>query len=275
MAQSRNSDIKQNLFIRKSDIKHLFKLILIDIDGTLTKDSSTISPKIKKLIKKNQGKIMISLISSRSRKSAYKFIKLLKLRSYHILENGAVVIDPNFKSVRTIFIQKSILTRIYELLKINESCFNVCIDGVTKYFNNTNDFNGIPFNRVTRVSIINLKKNQLTEIDTQLKSIDRINYYRVIDKSKSSSWNIDITSNFASKSTASKFLFRHLKISKSQTIGIGDGYNDLPFIKNVNIKIAMGNAVKELKAIADIVVPSVNQDGLAYALDMIYNKLLP
>lgn len=255
-------------------VKRPFKLILLDIDGTLTKDSKTISPKIQKLIKKIQKKIMVSLISSRSRNSAYKFIKQLDLKSYHILENGAVIIDQNFKPVHKIFIQKKVLKKLYKLLEGSNLKFNVCIDGTTEYFEDIQDFNALPLNKITRISIINLKHNQLLRIETQLKAIDKINYCRVVDKSITLSWNIDITSDLASKGNALEFLYKLLRINKAQTIGIGDGYNDLPFIKNVNLKIAMGNAVNELKRIADIIVPPVDKDGLADGLEIINTRLL-
>lgn len=256
------------------NVKGPFKLILIDIDGTLTKDSKTISPKIQKLIKKIQKKIMVSLISSRSRNSAYKFIKQLDLKSYHILENGAVITDQDFKPIYKIFIQRKVLKKLYKLLEGNNLKFNVCINGITEYFEDIKDFNTLPLDRITRVSIINLRYNQLINIESQLKAIGEIIYVRVIDKSLTSSWNIDITSYLASKGKALAFLYNLLKIDKSQTIGIGDGYNDLPFIKNVNLKIAMGNAVNELKRIADIIVPPVDKDGLADGLEIINTRLL-
>lgn len=255
-------------------VKRPFKLILIDIDGTLTKDSKTISPRVQALIKQFKKKIMVSLISSRSRNSAYKFIKQLDLKSYHILENGAVIIDPSFKPVQKIFIQKKTLKKLYKLLEGNNLRFNVCIDGITEYLEDIEDFNSLPLNKITRVSIINLRYDQLINIETQLKAIGEIIYFRVIDKSITSSWNIDITSYLVSKGKALKFLYKLLKIDKSQTIGVGDGYNDIPFIKNVNLKIAMGNAVNELKRIADIIVPPVDKDGLADGLEIINTRLL-
>ena len=50
-------------------------------------------------------------------------------------------------------------------------------------------------------------------------------------------------------------------------IGIGDGYNDFPLLMACGLKIAMGNAVEDLKAIADFIVPSVEQDGVAHAIN--------
>ena len=45
-------------------------------------------------------------------------------------------------------------------------------------------------------------------------------------------------------------------------IGVGDGYNDFPLLMACGLKVAMGNAVPELKAIADYIAPTVADDGI-------------
>ena len=58
-----------------------------------------------------------------------------------------------------------------------------------------------------------------------------------------------------------------LGIEKEDIIGVGDGYNDFPLLMACGLKIAMGNAVPELKAIADFVAPSVDEDGVAVVIE--------
>ena len=53
-----------------------------------------------------------------------------------------------------------------------------------------------------------------------------------------------------------------LNIKTDEIIGIGDGYNDFPLLMACGLKVAMGNAVEELKAIADYIAPSVEEDGV-------------
>jgi hydroxymethylpyrimidine pyrophosphatase-like HAD family hydrolase len=52
----------------------------------------------------------------------------------------------------------------------------------------------------------------------------------------------------------------------SNCIGFGDGGNDTTMIKDCGIGVAMGNAIPELKSIADYVTSSVDEDGIANAL---------
>jgi len=48
---------------------------------------------------------------------------------------------------------------------------------------------------------------------------------------------------------------------------VGDSYNDLPMLESCGFSIAMGDAPQEVKDAADFVAPSVQEDGLAVAID--------
>ena len=50
-------------------------------------------------------------------------------------------------------------------------------------------------------------------------------------------------------------------------VAAGDSYNDLPMLKACGFSIAMGSAPGEVKAIADFVAPTVDEDGLAVAIN--------
>ena len=58
-----------------------------------------------------------------------------------------------------------------------------------------------------------------------------------------------------------------MNIKTEETIGVGDGFNDIPFIQETGFKVAMGNAVDDLKAIADYIAPTVEEDGVAHVIE--------
>ena len=60
---------------------------------------------------------------------------------------------------------------------------------------------------------------------------------------------------------------KNLGINTHEIIGVGDGYNDFPLLMACGLKVAMGNAVEDLKAIADYIAPSVEEDGVADVID--------
>lgn len=69
------------------------------------------------------------------------------------------------------------------------------------------------------------------------------------------------------KGTAFAWLARYLGISREETLAIGDDWNDLQFLRWAGLGLAVANAQPELLAIADAVVPSVDDDGVAVALE--------
>ena len=56
-------------------------------------------------------------------------------------------------------------------------------------------------------------------------------------------------------------------IAPEDAYAIGDGYNDITMMKVVGHSIAMGNAVDELKEVADYVTADILDDGLYKAFE--------
>ena len=82
-----------------------------------------------------------------------------------------------------------------------------------------------------------------------------------------SSIYVEIFANGASKGIALTKLAENLGISKEEIACIGDGENDMPMFESSGMKFAMGNAVDILKEKADFVLPSNNENGVAYAVN--------
>lgn len=79
--------------------------------------------------------------------------------------------------------------------------------------------------------------------------------------------DIHVTHREATKEHAIAELLKILNLSKDETIGVGDGNNDVHLFKGVDKKVAMGNATDLLKSQADSVCASVDEDGLAQLIE--------
>jgi hypothetical protein len=73
---------------------------------------------------------------------------------------------------------------------------------------------------------------------------------------------IEITKRGTDKGEALEVLCNHLGIDLSQTIAFGDGENDLLFLKKAGVAVAMSNAFDSIKAQADIIAKSNNENGV-------------
>ncbi len=62
-------------------------------------------------------------------------------------------------------------------------------------------------------------------------------------------------------------LMQSMGINFRSCMAIGDGKNDYEMVKNAAVGVAMGNAVEEVKSVADLIVSSNDEDGIAEAFE--------
>ena len=84
---------------------------------------------------------------------------------------------------------------------------------------------------------------------------------------QSKSHYLDFINPEANKGRALSFLAEGLDIAKEQIMAIGDSYNDIGLFQAAGLRIAMGNAVEELKRQADYITADCKDDGLALAVE--------
>ena len=88
-----------------------------------------------------------------------------------------------------------------------------------------------------------------------------------------SSWSdgdvvdIHVTHELATKRHGAEQLMAMLGFNREQVIAVGDGHNDIPLLEAAGLKVAMGNAPDEVKALADYVAPSLADDGVADVIE--------
>lgn len=76
----------------------------------------------------------------------------------------------------------------------------------------------------------------------------------------------DCVAKGTNKATGMDAMLSHYGISLSETMAFGDGGNDIEMLRHAAIGVAMGNATDDVKAAADFVTSSVDEDGIALAL---------
>lgn len=74
---------------------------------------------------------------------------------------------------------------------------------------------------------------------------------------------VELTHREVSKGTAVEWLAKRWNIPRQEVIAIGDQGNDCSMIEWAGLGVAMGNAVAGVKAIADYIAPSAEEDGVA------------
>ena len=77
---------------------------------------------------------------------------------------------------------------------------------------------------------------------------------------------VDLMSRSGGKENGIRALCAAIGITPEETIAFGDAENDLEMLQLAGIGVAMGNALPQVRACADMVTDTVENDGIAHAL---------
>ena len=83
---------------------------------------------------------------------------------------------------------------------------------------------------------------------------------------------MDVNMRGIDKSVAAAKVMEYYGLTLGEAMAFGDGGNDLPIVRDAGVGVAMANGCDELKAVADYVTASVDDDGVAKALEY-YNLI--
>lgn len=79
-------------------------------------------------------------------------------------------------------------------------------------------------------------------------------------------WLVEATAPGVDKGSGLLKLCEIMNIDPQRVLAIGDSENDIPMLQAAGFGVAMGNATKSLKAVADWIAPPIEEDGAAVAL---------
>jgi len=281
----------------------MYKLIAIDIDGTLLNSKNEISPQTMSILKNASKKgIYIVLTSGRLTENVKRFCCEIGADKYLIAENGASIINiqtgeieySKYMSKDTV---KKVLdfcdeNNIYYMLYTNKELIVRSIKHMTMFFYKqkenpnariktviasrkyiesvTDNFSKLMICDEDRAVYNNIiaKLNKFTEIDVSPVPHISIKNVEINGKKKKLEYSYaDICEKGANKWNAIKFLADKLGISDEEIMAIGDNINDIKMIENAGLGVAMQNGSPHVRALADIVAPSNDEDGVAYVVE--------
>lgn len=236
-----------------------YKLLALDIDGTLVKEhTNTVSSAVIDSIKQAQEKVVVVLVSARARADQQIIIDALELnQQFHVIENGTKVINTSGELEYTKFIPTQEVQAIRELTQDICKSVGYCIDGawLQELPCSTDDC-------VTTISLI-AEKDLAETMPALLDQLPQT--YCVTVGNHWSDFTLSvvlISHKDASKGGGLRYVQQKLGISPEETIAVGDGASDVPMMQYAGLKIAMGNAEDKLKKVADHVVAPVSEDGV-------------
>ena len=91
--------------------------------------------------------------------------------------------------------------------------------------------------------------------------------------SRSDTSGVEILAHGTSKGDALAWLAASLGLGLDRVAAIGDAWNDLEMLHTAGRSAAMGNAPHDVQAVADVIVPTSDQDGILHAFAWLLPEL--
>ncbi len=259
----------------------MYKLLAIDMDGTLLNTQEVITERTKIAIDKCSKKnVKVVITTGRPIQGVMRYYDLVHVDDLVITYNGAKIYDVKEKT--TLFSQDLEAVDAKEILDeaIAEKHSLIFWAG-NKLYTNIMDDHVIEYHRLSSVNpiVINdfqeVMKQGITKI-IWIDSKDKILEYLPKAKEKygervsvtiSKPEFLEFFMKGISKASALDFIASKHQIKREEIIAIGDALNDIEMIKYAGLGVAMGNANEEVKSYADYVCKSNDEDGIAEVIE--------
>ncbi len=263
-----------------------YRLLVVDIDGTLVNRHGTISDEDREaMFRVRQAGIQVALSTGRGLQATMNIINELSLNSYHISFDGALVSHPSNRE--EIYVSPIAKELVRQMIDVAHRCrVDLELFTVTHYFVEREtwsteahrDFFGVNSTmvdlreiwqreRVLKGGVVPTSPEEKARAADFCSQLDhRLHLSRARTPAYPGVDFFNILAPGVSKGKALEKLSAHLKIPLRETIAVGDGTNDVSLLKTAGLAIAMGNAADEVKAIADYVTLDVDHSGLAAAM---------
>lgn len=289
----------------------MYKLIAIDLDGTLLNSYGYVSEKNKETLKKlSQNGIEVVVASGRTKGAIMGIAEEIGATNYIISGNGTILhdnkndtilfesflkLDKVLKIIKiceenniyyTLYTEKNIIAKNlnYNVLYYNYENANKpenkqvkinIIEDIYKYVQN-NEIN------VTKITICDSDENIFNRIMEKFKGIKNINVLDVEHMSRKkimsgteeidiSYFYTEITNANVNKWVAITKLMEHLNLTSENVIAFGDNINDKEMVENAGLGIAVGKSFLEAHKIGDMFIDDNNSDDISNVLQKIFD----
>ena len=256
------------------------RLLVLDLDGTLTNSQKKVTPATKEAILKMMDRGHVCMLASgRSTPGVRPIAEELKFpkRGGYILSfNGAKIIDCLTNEV--LYQQTLSLEWLPTLLKFARE--NHCglitytedeiisANGIDEYIQLESRVADIPIKEVKdfpgyvtfpiNKCLMTAHPDHAAKCEVLLRDLvgEHISVYR------SDPYYIEIVPKGIDKAASLEKMLPIIGISRENCIACGDGFNDIGMIKFAGIGVAMGNAQQVVKDAADVITLTNDEDGI-------------
>lgn len=265
-----------------------YKLLVLDLDGTLTNSKKEITRHTKEtLIKAQKAGLKVVLASGRPTYGVAPLANELELQKYEgyiLAYNGGEIID--WKTRELMYekqLDSDLLPYLYRCAKENdfaivtyENEYVLTEKPDDEYVLKEALLNVMKIKKVD--NFLEAVKHPITKClivgePSRLALLEKEMYEKLKDRMgvfRSEPYFLELVPKGIDKAQSLSVLLEEIGMTKNEMIAIGDGFNDLSMIQYAGLGIAMENAQDVVKQAADFITLSNEEDGVAYAVEKFY-----
>ncbi len=262
-----------------------YKIIFLDIDGTLTNAEKKVTPATKEALFEAQRRGVLAAIASgrpdHGVEALAHEIGLDEFGGFTLSYNGGRV--RNFRT-KELLIERSLPRDVFAAASVLAHEVNADIltyEGDTIITENPDNeytqiesrINGLPINTVANIGeyvTFDVPKCLIAgdgERMAKLEPMLRNSLEGRADVFRSEPFFIEIMPYKTDKAASITELTKLLGIERNEVIACGDGFNDVSMIRAAGLGVAMENACEDAKKAADFITLSNENDGIAHVVN--------
>ncbi|GIW49282.1 MAG: haloacid dehalogenase [Caloramator sp.] len=269
-----------------------YKLIAMDMDGTLLNSQKQVTEYTKKVLKRASEKgIKLVICTGRIFTSAKSYARIIGTKAPIIASNGAYIREKDRNEViYEKYIKKETLLDIikvtrewgfYPHIYTTDTIYSEKLIHSSLNYSKWNET--VPEDERINIQIVdsledivekegeNFLKVVVMALEDEVEKLQELKKYikENMDVSIFSSYmnNFEIMDKEVSKGNALKRLAEFFDIDREAIVCFGDNENDKTMFEFAGFPIAMGNAEEEIKKIAAYVTDTNDNDGVAKAIE--------
>lgn len=261
--------------------KRSIKIVAIDLDGTLLDPEGVLSEENADAVRRaTEAGVQVVIATGKSRGSIERLLPQLALESPGVFNQGLVIYDAAGSILQETALDEEVVDDILRFARERE----------LPYFAYSGQHIVTPFDSEYRQRLIDLY-HEPTPVIGEPEADRAVHKIVVIDPEDDETMQGEVRAtleeicegkahitqavpNFVevlpagtSKGAGLRWLLDELDIPPEQVLAIGDGENDVEMLQLAGIGVAMGNAHPRVKEVADVVVGSNEQSGVAEAIE--------
>ncbi|HJC94545.1 MAG TPA: Cof-type HAD-IIB family hydrolase [Candidatus Phocaeicola excrementigallinarum] len=263
-----------------------YKLLALDLDGTLTNSKKQITPHtLETLIRAQQEKgLKIILASGRPTYGVAPLANALQLDKFGgfiLAYNGGEII--NWRTHEIMYknlLDHDVLPYLYECAKKNDFA-------IVTYENEYVLTEKPDDEYVLKEALLNVMK--IKKVDNFLEAVrhpiakclivGEPTHLAILEKEmqeqlkdrmgvfRSEPYFLELVPKGIDKARSLSVLLEELELKREELMAAGDGFNDLSMVRFAGMGVAMANAQDVVKENADFITLSNDEDGVAYAVE--------